>query len=252
MGMRSAVRLAARMPAVRATPSTSPLGALPSRMIARVADVMRRTARATASRDGLRLGGDIDHAGVALRGEVAQTAERLGSTVPRHGKARGRGRQAPTLGRVCRAMASMRSLAISFSFLSSLILQCWSAESEGIVVKVASSSLVTLVLGPEATELLVLGHESCCDVVLIHASTSPENTESQRRHEVAGLWDCTVHLETRSCAPDATRDRHRVSCLYASATRRVSSKGRTRDVRSRRQHVDRSAMDRELPLSVVA
>src|SRR2546427_3826510 len=49
------VRLAARMPAVRATPSTSPLGALPRRITRRVAGAILRTARATASRTVSRL-----------------------------------------------------------------------------------------------------------------------------------------------------------------------------------------------------
>src|SRR2546429_1321003 len=49
-GMSWGVRLAARMPAVRATPRTSPLGALPRRMTRSVAGAILRTARATASR----------------------------------------------------------------------------------------------------------------------------------------------------------------------------------------------------------
>ena len=49
-GMRSDVRLAAMMAASRATPSTSPLAALPSRMRASVAGCMRIQPSATAVR----------------------------------------------------------------------------------------------------------------------------------------------------------------------------------------------------------
>src|SRR5215218_190432 len=49
-GTRSAVRLAAWMPAMRAVPSTSPFGALPSRTAAAVVGLMRTTARASARR----------------------------------------------------------------------------------------------------------------------------------------------------------------------------------------------------------
>ena len=49
-GIRSGVRFVARMPAVRATPSTSPFGALPSRITRSVAGAIRSTPRATASR----------------------------------------------------------------------------------------------------------------------------------------------------------------------------------------------------------
>src|SRR4051812_49585188 len=49
-GMSSAVRLAAWMPARRAVPRTSPLGASPAATTAAVAGLMRTTARATARR----------------------------------------------------------------------------------------------------------------------------------------------------------------------------------------------------------
>ena len=49
-GIRSGVRLAAMIPAVRATPSTSPLAICPARMALSVAGRIVSTTRATASR----------------------------------------------------------------------------------------------------------------------------------------------------------------------------------------------------------
>src|SRR5262249_48896863 len=48
--MRSGVRLAARMPAVRATPKTSPFASWPARAAESVAGLILMVARATASR----------------------------------------------------------------------------------------------------------------------------------------------------------------------------------------------------------
>src|SRR5207302_1734268 len=73
---------------------------------------------------------DVHHAGVALRGQVREAAVRLRPPS---------GRQAVTPDRACRMIASIRSLAISFSFFSSLMRHCRSAES-GIVPLSASSS----------------------------------------------------------------------------------------------------------------
>src|SRR5438309_1170396 len=80
--------------------------------------------------DRLALFRDVHHARLALRGEVREAAER-----PR----RPRLRQAVTPGRACRMMASIRSLAISLSFLSSLTRHCWSAESKDDPLSVSSS-----------------------------------------------------------------------------------------------------------------
>ncbi len=49
-GISSGVRLAPMIPAVRATPSTSPLASWPARIAARVGAFIFKVARATASR----------------------------------------------------------------------------------------------------------------------------------------------------------------------------------------------------------
>src|SRR5262249_50199862 len=80
--------------------------------------------------DGLLLRGDVHHAGIALRREVREAPNCL--RYPSAG-------QAVTPARACRMIASIRSLAISFSFLSSLILHCRSAESGGVPFSVSNS-----------------------------------------------------------------------------------------------------------------
>src|SRR5262249_46671597 len=100
------------------------------------ADNAQRRGRHTEGRagdglaDGLLLRGDVDHAGIALRREVREAPNRL--RCPSAG-------QAAPPARACRMLASIRSLAISFSFLSSLILHCRSAESGGVPFSVSSS-----------------------------------------------------------------------------------------------------------------
>ena len=59
--MRSAVRLAAMIPASRATPRTSPLAAVPAVTSARVSGAMATQPRATARRAVAGLSGDVDH-----------------------------------------------------------------------------------------------------------------------------------------------------------------------------------------------
>ena len=88
------------------------------------------------ARDGLArgfgLGRDIHHAGIAPRREVRETSEAVGGDGSRRAPSLGRTAPPATIGsaqavtpeRPVRRIASMRSLAINFSFLSSLIRQC--------------------------------------------------------------------------------------------------------------------------------
>ena len=83
-GISSSVRLAAWIAARRATVMTSPLGASPAATRAAASGDIRTTARARAQRDGLVLGRDVDHAGVARRVEVGErTVHPLHGTAPR-------------------------------------------------------------------------------------------------------------------------------------------------------------------------
>ena len=68
------MRLAAWMPATRATASTSPLLIAPRATSDVVSGSMCTRPRATARRWRRVLGGDIDHAGPAQRVEVGQAA----------------------------------------------------------------------------------------------------------------------------------------------------------------------------------
>src|SRR5204862_3338770 len=79
--------------------------------------------------DGLTLVGDVHHARRARRRQVGEAAERAGARLG----------QAVTPERACRMTASIRSLAISFSFFSSLIRHCWSAESGAARLSASSS-----------------------------------------------------------------------------------------------------------------
>src|SRR5262249_27752787 len=73
---------------------------------------------------------DVHHAGVALRRKVRETAVRLRPPSVR---------QAVTPDRACRMIASIRSLAISLSFFSSLMRHCRSAESGKLPLSASSS-----------------------------------------------------------------------------------------------------------------
>ena len=72
-GMRSLVRLAAMMPAMRAAASTSPFGALPLTIsaIGLGAHLDERAGDRAAVRDGLV--GDVDHVRVAVLVEVRES-----------------------------------------------------------------------------------------------------------------------------------------------------------------------------------
>ena len=72
--MRSEVRLAAWMPATRATASTSPLVMAPRATSEVVSGCMCTRPRATARRWRRLLGRDVDHAGPAQRIEVGEAA----------------------------------------------------------------------------------------------------------------------------------------------------------------------------------
>ena len=61
------------MPAIRAVPSTSPLGASPRATIAAVSGLMRITARARARRSLSGLAPDVHHARAAGAVQVGQT-----------------------------------------------------------------------------------------------------------------------------------------------------------------------------------
>src|SRR2546428_13295449 len=74
--------------------------------------------------------GNVHQAGVALRRKVREAAKRL---------RRPSASQAVTPDRTCRMIVSIRSLAINFSFFSSLMRHCWSAESGGVPLSVSSS-----------------------------------------------------------------------------------------------------------------
>ncbi len=69
------MRLAAWMPAIRATASTSPFGTVPSRSAATTSVEQRTNPRAVAARTVGCLCGDIDHAGVAGVVEVREAHE---------------------------------------------------------------------------------------------------------------------------------------------------------------------------------
>src|SRR5437764_9443438 len=88
--------------------------------------------------DGLGLGRDIDHARVTTGGQMRKAAEALvADGLPR--PCQSSTPQALTPGRACRMMDSIRSLAISLSFLSSLIRHCWSVESGAVPRSVSNS-----------------------------------------------------------------------------------------------------------------
>ena len=82
--------------------------------------------------NGLRLRGDIHHAGLALGREMREAARRRLSHIRLPG-------QAVTLCRAWRMMASIRSLAINFSFFSSLIRHCWSGVRGAWALSCSSS-----------------------------------------------------------------------------------------------------------------
>ena len=96
----------------------------------------------TRARDGLtrrlRLGGHVHHARVTTGGQMRKAAEAVvADGLPR--PCESLTRQALTPGRACRMIDSIRSFAISFSFLSSLIRHCWSVESGAVPRNVSSS-----------------------------------------------------------------------------------------------------------------
>jgi hypothetical protein len=78
-GSARPARLAAWMPAMRATPSTSPLGASPAGdALGRGRVSMRTIARRTARRRADLLGADVDHPRGALGVEVREVAHQAG------------------------------------------------------------------------------------------------------------------------------------------------------------------------------
>src|ERR687887_207507 len=155
-GISSWVRLAARMPAVRATPRTSPFGALPARTSRSVRGAIRTTAWATASR-----------AVSAFADTSTMRASPRGVTWvrPRADDER-RGMKRPG----CRA-ASGRDARLSDDGLHAVLghqlelLELGNTpllfgRERGRSFERLQLVVIALMLTPETAELLVLGHES--------------------------------------------------------------------------------------------
>ena len=122
-GIRSGVRLAAMMPAVRATPSTSPFASWPARTAARVAAFIFRVTRATASRTVSAL---VETSTIRASPAGVKWERPRKPGISRDGDIGrvGNPTQAWVAARACRSMASIRSFAMSLSFFSSLTRHC--------------------------------------------------------------------------------------------------------------------------------
>src|SRR6059036_1150884 len=174
-GMSWGVRLAARMPAVRATPSTSPLGALPRRITRRVAGAILRTARATASR------------------AVSRFSETSTMRAPPPGDRWERPWTAPARDLVRRDAGASVPDDRLHPVLGHQLQLLQLAHAPLLVRRERGGSperlellVVGLVLAAEAPELLVLGRQSLDEGLLVHAR--PPWVEGSQLVGAAGVF----------------------------------------------------------------